>query len=94
VETLHRVFKGLDLAAFDHALGSWIAAASIGLTAADGIAVVAIDGKALRSHHHPTVPAFHLRGASGRELSAGLPQTSVVPDRDAGRALLAAGGTL
>src|SRR3954447_1975090 len=36
VATLHRVFKRLDVAAFERAVGSWTAAASTALSAADG----------------------------------------------------------
>lgn len=82
VATLHRVFKRLDVAAFERAVGSWTAAASAAVSEADGPAAVAIDGKVLRGSRQPTVPAVHLLGAFGQELGLVLAQTPVVPGSD------------
>src|SRR5215211_493412 len=43
VATLHRVFKGLAVAAFERALGAWLAASGV-----DPGDALALDGKALR----------------------------------------------
>ena len=87
VATLHRVFKRLDVAAFERAVGSWTVAASTALSAADGPVAVAIDGKVLRGSRQPTVPAVHLLGAFGQELGVVLAQTPVAPGRDEASAL-------
>ncbi len=87
VATLHRVFKRLDVAAFERAVGSWTVAASTALSAADGPVAVAIDGKVLRGSRQPSVPAVHLLGAFGQELGVVLAQTPVAPGRDEASAL-------
>lgn len=87
VATLHRVFKRLDVAAFERAVGSWTAAASTALSQADGPVAVAIDGKVLRGSRQPTVPAVHLLGAFGQDLGVVLAQTPVAPGSDEVRAL-------
>ena len=58
VATLHRVFKALDVAAFERALGTWVAATGV---AADDAA--ALDGKTLRGIHGEKVPGVHLVAA-------------------------------
>jgi hypothetical protein len=55
VVTLHRLFKALDVAAFEAALGRWLALT--GVTATDAVAV---DGKTLRGIHGEAVPGVHL----------------------------------
>jgi len=55
VATLHRVFKRLDVAAFERAVGAWLA--QTGVAAQDPVAV---DGKALRGIHGEQVPGVHL----------------------------------
>jgi hypothetical protein len=87
VATLHRVFKRLDVAAFERAVGSWTATASTALSDADGPVAVAIDGKVLRGSRQPSVPAIHLLGAFGQELGLVLAQTAVAPGSDEGGAL-------
>jgi hypothetical protein len=58
VATLHRVFKALDVAAFERALGTWVAATGV---AADD--AVALDGKTLRGIHGDELPGVHLVAA-------------------------------
>jgi hypothetical protein len=58
VATLFRLFRDLDVAAVERALGRWIA----GQGAAAGEAI-AIDGKAIRGLHGEEVPGVHLVAA-------------------------------
>ncbi len=58
VATLHRVFKKLDVAAFERALGSWLER-----TGVRPVEAVALDGKTLRGIHGPGVPGVHLVAA-------------------------------
>lgn len=53
VATLHRVFKALDVAAFERALGGWLEQAA-------GREAVAVDGKLLRGSQHGAVPGVQL----------------------------------
>jgi hypothetical protein len=53
VATLHRVFKALDVAAFERALGGWLAQVT-------GREALAVDGKTLRGTQHGGVPGVHL----------------------------------
>jgi hypothetical protein len=87
VATLHRVFKRLDVVAFERAVGSWTAAASTALSEAAGPATVAIDGKVLHGSRQATVPAVHRLGAVGQDLGVVLAQTPVAPESDEVRAL-------
>src|SRR5688500_18152136 len=58
VATLHRVFKGLDVAAFERVLGGWLATSGVAPDDA-----LALDGKALRGIHGDAVPGVHLVAA-------------------------------
>jgi hypothetical protein len=58
VATLHRVFRSLDVAAFEAALGTWLQ--QTGVAPTDPIAV---DGKTLRGIHGEQMPGVHLVGA-------------------------------
>jgi hypothetical protein len=58
VATLHRVFKALDVEAFEAALASWAQAALGGRGEA-----IAIDGKALRGIHGEQLPGVRLVAA-------------------------------
>ena len=58
VATLHRVFKALDIAAFEAVLGRWLAQ-----TGVQPIEAVALDGKTLRGIHGETVPGVQLVAA-------------------------------
>ena len=69
VATLHRVFKGLDVTAFERAVGGWLA--QTGLTRDD---VLAVDGKTLRGIHGEQVPGVHLVAVYALHCDAVLAQ--------------------
>ena len=69
VATLHRVFKALDVAAFERALGGWLAASGVASDEA-----LALDGKTLRGIHGGTVPGVHLVAAFAPRSGAVLGQ--------------------
>lgn len=69
VATLHRVFKRLDVAAFEAALGAWLQ--QTGVAPTDPIAV---DGKTLRGIHGEQIPGVHLVSAYTHEAGAILAQ--------------------
>ena len=71
VATLHRVFKGLDIAAFERALGGWLAASGV---AADD--ALALDGKTLRGIQGDAVPGVHLVAAFAHRAGAVLGQAA------------------
>jgi hypothetical protein len=81
VATLHRVFKRLDVVAFETAVGQW---ASQVTTAVERTAMpsgIAIDGKVLRGSRQPAVPAVQLLGALGHDLGLVLAEVAVDPTR-------------
>jgi hypothetical protein len=55
VATFHRIFKAVDVAAFEQAVGQWLAATGVAATDA-----LAVDGKALRGVERPGVPGVYL----------------------------------
>ena len=57
VATFHRIFKALDVAAFEQAVGQWLAATGVAPTDA-----LAVDGKALRGVERSGVPGVYLVG--------------------------------
>ena len=67
VATLHRVYKALDVAAFEAALGGWLA--RTGVKPSDRVAV---DGKALRGSDGETVPGTYLVAAYAHAAGAVL----------------------
>jgi hypothetical protein len=69
VATLHRVFKRLDVAAFEAALGAWLQ--QTGVWPTDPIAV---DGKTLRGIHGEEIPGVHLVSAYTHAAGAILAQ--------------------
>lgn len=69
VATLHGVFKKLDVAAFEAALGAWLR--RTGVKSRDAIAV---DGKALRGSARGTVPGVYLVAAYAHRAGAVLAQ--------------------
>ncbi len=69
VATLHRVFRALDVAAFERVLGAWLA--RTGVEPTDPIAV---DGKTLRGVHGEAVPGVHLVAAYTHRAGAVLAQ--------------------
>jgi hypothetical protein len=69
VATLHRVFKALDVGAFERAVGAWLAATGVG--PADPVAV---DGKTRRGVHGAGLPGEHLVSAYAHQAGAVLAQ--------------------
>jgi DDE_Tnp_1-associated/Transposase DDE domain len=67
VATLHRVFKSLDVAAFERALGGWLATSGVAPDDA-----LALDGKTLRGIHGDAVPGVHLVAACAHRAGAVL----------------------
>jgi len=65
VATLHRVFKALDVAAFERVLGQWLAESGV---AADD--PLALDGKTLRGIHGEDIPGAHLVAAHSHHAGA------------------------
>jgi hypothetical protein len=57
VATFHRIFKALDVAAFERVVGQWLAATGVAR-----IDALAVDGKALRGVERPGVPGVYLVG--------------------------------
>jgi hypothetical protein len=58
VATLHRVFKALDVAAFERVVGEWLTRTGVAPTDP-----LALDGKSLRGIHGDEVPGVHLVAA-------------------------------
>lgn len=69
VATLHRLFTALDVAAFERAVGEWLA--RTGVEPGDA---VALDGKTLRGVHGAGLPGVHLVGAHAQRAGAILAQ--------------------
>lgn len=69
VSTLHRVFRRLDVEAFERVLGRWLRAQ--GLQEAEGIA---LDGKTLRGIHGEELPGVHLVAAYAHQSGIVLAQ--------------------
>ncbi len=67
--TLHRVYKALDVTAYERALGGWLA--RTGVAPDDALA---LDGKTLRGVHGTDVPGVHLVGAHAHRAGAILRQ--------------------
>ncbi len=76
--TLHRVFRGLDAAAFERAVAGWVAAVRAAL-APPPLPAVAVDGKTLRRSRTAALPAAQLLGAFGHDLRQVLAQVPVDP---------------
>lgn len=90
VATLHRVFKGLNVAAFERAVGTWLA--TTGVQPGDPIA---LDGKTLRGVHGAGLPGVHLISAHAHGAGAILAQVRSAgkgQELAAVRTLLAAAG--
>ena len=62
VATLHRVFKALDVAAFERVVGDWLTRTGVAPTDP-----LALDGKSLRGIHGDEVPGVHLVAAYAHE---------------------------
>ena len=73
VATLHRVFKDLDVAAFEEVLREWVKDSG-----ADLGSVVSVDGKTLQGIHGEEIPGVHLVSAYAADSWAVLTQVSAV----------------
>lgn len=82
VATLHRVFRRLDVAAFETAVGQWAAAVTTAVGPHVTPTGIAVDGKTLRGSRQPTVPAVQLLGALGHDLGLVLAEVPIPPGRD------------
>jgi hypothetical protein len=71
VATLHRVFKRLDVVAFEQALGRWLER-----TGVEQVSALALDGKTLRGIHGDEVPGVHLVAAYAHEGGSVLGQVA------------------
>jgi hypothetical protein len=71
VATLHRVFKRLDVAAFEQAVGAWLERTGI-----QPVSALALDGKTLRGIHGDEVPGVHLVAAYAHEAGVVLAQVA------------------
>lgn len=71
VATLHRVFKRLDVAAFEQAVGAWLER-----TGVERVSALALDGKTLRGIHGDEVPGVHLVAAYAHEAGTVLAQVA------------------
>jgi hypothetical protein len=69
VATLHRVCKALDVAAFEQAVGAWLAQTGVAPTDP-----VAVDGKTLRGVHGEGLPGEHLVSAYAHQAGVVLAQ--------------------
>jgi hypothetical protein len=69
VATLHRVFKRLDVVAFERALAAWLEQ-----TGVEPVSALALDGKTLRGIHGDEVPGVHLVAAYAHETGVVLAQ--------------------
>lgn len=69
VATLHRVFKALDVVAFERAVGEWLA--RTGVAAEDALA---LDGKTLRGIHGEDIPGVHLVAAYAHQAGVVIGQ--------------------
>ena len=69
--TLHRVFKDLDVAAFEAEVGNWLA--NSGVEADDPLS---LDGKTLRGVHGQEIPGVHLVSAYASRAGAVLAQVA------------------
>ena len=87
VATLHRVFRRIDVAAFEQVVGAWAAevAASMGQPAE--LPGVAIDGKVVRGSAAVGGPAVRLLSALRQDAGLALAQTRVPEGRDETAAL-------
>jgi hypothetical protein len=69
VATLHRVFKALDVAAFERVVGEWLTRTGVAPTDP-----LALDGKSLRGIHGDEVPGVHLVAAYAHGAQAVVAQ--------------------
>ena len=81
VATLHRVFRRIDVAAFERAVGGWAAAVAAAAGRGEPPVGVAVDGKLLRGSAAAGVPAVHLLAALRQDLGLVLAQVRVPAGR-------------
>ncbi len=81
VATLHRVFRRIDVAAFERAVGGWAAAVAAAAGRGRPPVGVAVDGKLLRGSAAAGVPAVHLLAALRQDLGLVLAQVRVPAGR-------------
>src|ERR671926_1461539 len=74
VNTLHRVLRGLDVVAFEAALGAWLAPQ---LGAPVPLEPIAIDGKAVRGAKTQPLPGGYLLSAFANRRGAVLAQLAI-----------------
>jgi hypothetical protein len=82
VATRHRVFRRLDVAAFERAVSAWVQAVIAALPGEHDREALAIDGKTLRGSRPPTVPAVQRLGALGHEVGLVLTQPPIAAEAD------------
>jgi hypothetical protein len=73
--TLHRVFKGLDVAEFERLLSEWLRQTG---RKREGPELLAVDGKSLRGIHGEEIPGVHLVAVYALESDAVLAQRATV----------------
>jgi hypothetical protein len=69
VATLHRLFKALDVDAFEQAVGEWLARTGVNPREA-----LALDGKTLRGIHGAAIPGVHLVAAYAHQAEVVVAQ--------------------
>jgi hypothetical protein len=76
VATLHRVYKRLDVAAFERILGRWLG--QVGGKPSEGSSpeVLSVDGKSLRGIHGEEIPGVHLVAVYAHRRQAVLAQVT------------------
>jgi hypothetical protein len=77
VATFHRVFRRLDVAAFEQVVGQWAEQVCVALAVPGALHGVAIDGKKLRGSGTAAVPAVHLLSAFSQQVGVVLSQQAV-----------------
>ena len=77
VATLHRVFRRLDVAAFERAGGGRAEGVLAALGGGTPLPALAVDGTTLRGSHTPAVPAVHLLSALSQHSRVVVAQVPV-----------------
>lgn len=77
VATLQRVFRTLDVAAFEAVVGRWAEELLAALGADGALLALAIDGKTVRGSRTDEVPARHLLSAVSHQLGVVVGQRAV-----------------
>lgn len=77
IATLHRIIAGIDAAAFDAAVSSWIAARARSTTAHSDLEAIAVDGKEVRGAKHAGGTKTVLMAGLDHDTGTVLAQESV-----------------